>query len=123
MVGRWPDGSTRQINLTVEAFRELTWAEAMERALYQEAVKDSASNRGANTDAISDAGFVGEKGDEGRGLPVVATTKAMANILAGKASAQASAAEEPLPTRCSWPNATRPTSSTKCKTARFSWLP
>jgi hypothetical protein len=89
MVGRWPDGSTHQINRTVEAFKELTWAEAMERALYQEAMKDSASNRGANTDAISDAGFVGE----GRGLPVVATTRAMAKVLAGKATARASFAE------------------------------
>ena len=89
MVGHLLDGRAHQINLTVEAFRELTWAEAMERALYQEAMKDSASNRGANTDAISDAGFAGE----GRGLPVVATTRAMAKALAGKASARASFAE------------------------------
>jgi hypothetical protein len=78
----------------------------MERALYHEAVvKDTPPIRSTEVpindgpESISDAGFVGEKGDVGRGLPVVATTMAKTKALAGKAAARASAAEAPPKTR------------------------
>ena len=75
----------------------------VKRAPYQEAaLKDTPPNRGAELlindapDDISDVGFVGEKADEGRGLRVVATRRAKAKAIAGKAAARASAAEAPL---------------------------